>query len=147
MNPKQQIQQDLKAAMKSGDADRRQVLRMLMAAFKQVEVDTREELTDSDVMDVLMSEVKKHREAIADMEKAGRLDQIEEEQYALGVIETYLPQQISREEIEEQARAAIQEVGATTPRDMGAVMKVLMPRLKGQAEGKLVSAVVQELLS
>ncbi|MBN2303535.1 MAG: GatB/YqeY domain-containing protein, partial [Anaerolineae bacterium] len=83
MNPKQQIQQDLKAAMKSGDADRRQVLRMLMAAFKQVEVDTREELTDSDVMDVLMSEVKKHREAIADMEKAGRLDQIEEEQYAL----------------------------------------------------------------
>lgn len=146
MHPKERIQQDLTAAMKSGDTQRREVLRLLMAAFKQVEVDRRIELTENDVQDILMTEAKKRREAIEEMESAGRVELAAQEQYELGVIETYLPEQLSREEIEALAREAIQEVGATTPKDMGQVMRVLMPRLKGQADGKQVNAVVRELL-
>lgn len=146
MHPKEQIQQDLKTAMKAGDTQRREILRLLMAAFKQVEVDRRIELSENDAVDILMTEAKKRRESIEEMDKAGRSDLIGQERYELGVIEEYLPRQLSREEIESLAREAIQESGATTPKDIGQVMKVLMPRLKGQADGKLVNTVVRELL-
>jgi uncharacterized protein YqeY len=147
MHPKEQIQQDLKEAMKSGDTRRREVLRLMMAAFKQVEVDQRKDLSESDAVQILMSEAKKRRESIEEMEKAGRSELAEQEKYELGVIEGYLPQQLSREEIEKLVRAAVQEVGATTPKDMGKVMKVLMPRVQGQADGKLVNTIVKEVLS
>lgn len=146
MHPKTRIQDDLKAAMKSGDVQRREALRLLMAAFKQVEVDKRIELSESDAIDILMSEAKRRREAIEEMENAGRADLAAQERYELSVTEEYLPKQLTREEIEVFAREAIQEVGATTPKDTGNVMKALMPRVKGQADGKLVSAVVQDLL-
>ncbi len=146
MHPKDQINDDLKTAMKSGDTQRRDILRLLMAAFKQVEVDKRIELSPDDVLSVLMSEAKKYRETIEEKEESGRTEGIEDEQFALSVIEAYLPEQISREEIEVLARAAIAETGATMPKQMGQVMKVLMPRLKGQADGKLVNTVVRELL-
>lgn len=146
MHPKEKIQEDLKAAMRSGDTQRREALRLLMAAFKQVEVDRRITLSESDALAVLMSEAKRRREAIDEMDKAGRSDLADQERYELAVTEEYLPKQISREEIEELAKQAIQEVGATTPKDIGNVMKVLMPRLKGQADGKQVNAIVQDLL-
>lgn len=146
MHPKEQIKDDLKVAMKSGDTQRRDILRLLMAAFKQVEVDKQKELSVDDALSVLMSEAKKYRETIEEKEQSGRIEGIEEEQFALTVIEAYLPQQLSREEIEAMARQAIAETGATTPKEMGQVMKVLMPRLKGQADGKLVNTVVRELL-
>jgi uncharacterized protein YqeY len=147
MHPKEKIQQDLKTAMKAGDTERRHVLRLLMAAFKQVEVDKRIELSESDVVDILSTEAKKRREAIEEMDQAGRDKLAKQERYELSVIEEYLPQQLSREEIEQLAREVIQEIGATTPKDMGMVMKNLMPRLKGQADGKQVNAVVKDLLS
>lgn len=146
MHPKEQVQQDLKDAMRSKDTQRREVLRLLMAAFKQVEVDQRKELAPEDALGILMTEAKKRRESIDEMENAGRAELAEQEKYELSVIETYLPRQLSREEIETMAREAIAEVGATTPKDMGNVMKVLMPRVKGQADGKLVNSVVRELL-
>jgi uncharacterized protein YqeY len=147
MHPKEKVQQDLKAAMKSGDAERRKVLRLLMAAFKQVEVDRQIELSEEDALDVLMTEAKKRRESIEEMEQAGRTELAEGEQYELGVIETYLPRQLNREELEPLVREVIAEVGATTPRDMGQVMKTLMPRVKGQADGRLLSTIVREMLS
>lgn len=146
MHPKTRIQDDLKAAMKLGDVQRREALRLLMAAFKQVEVDKRIELSESDAIDILMFEAKRRREAIEEMENAGRADLAAQERYELSVTEAYLPKQLSREEIEKLAREAILEVGATTPKDTGNVMKALMPRVKGQADGKLVNAVVQDLL-
>jgi uncharacterized protein YqeY len=146
MHPKEKIQQDLKAAMKSGDVPRREALRLVMAAFKQVEVDKRIELSESDVVDILMTEVKKRREAIQDMERAGRTDLVAQEQFALKVIEEYMPKQLSREDVEKLAREVIQETGAASPKDIGNVMKVLMPRVKGQADGKMVNAIVQEIL-
>jgi uncharacterized protein YqeY len=147
MHPKEQIQQDLKAAMKSGDTRRREVLRLMMAAFKQVEIDQRKDLSEGDMISILTSEAKKRREAIEEMEKAGRSELAEQETYELGVIEGYLPRQLSREEIEKLVHEAVQEVGATTPKDMGNVMKVLMPRVRGQADGKLVNSIVKEVLS
>jgi uncharacterized protein YqeY len=146
MHPKEQIQQDLKDAMRSGDSRRRELLRLLMAAFKQVEVDQRKELTESDAISILMTEAKKRREAIEEAQKAGRAALAEQETYELAAIEAYLPQQLSRDEIEKLVRAAVHEVGATTPKDMGKVMKVLMPRVQGQADGKLVNTIVKDVL-
>jgi uncharacterized protein YqeY len=147
MHPKDQILQDLKDAMRSGDTKRREALRLLTAAFKQVEVDQRKELTEDDVIGILTSEAKKRREAIEEAEKAGRAELAAQEKYELALIQTYLPQQLSRAEIEKFVREAVREVGATTPKDMGKVMKVLMPRLQGQADGKLVNTIVKEVLS
>jgi uncharacterized protein YqeY len=147
MHPKDQILQDLKDAMRSGDTRRREALRLLTAAFKQVEVDQRKELTEDDVIGILTSEAKKRREAIEEAEKAGRAELAAQEKYELALIQTYLPQQLSRAEIEKFVREAVREVGATTPKDMGKVMKVLMPRLQGRADGKLVNTIVKEVLS
>jgi uncharacterized protein YqeY len=147
MHPKEQIQHDLKEAMRAGDTQRREVLRLLMAAFKQVEVDKRIELSESDTIGILTTEAKKRREAIEEMDRAGRSQLASQERYELGVIEGYLPRQLSRAEIEDLVREAIQETNAASPKDTGSVMKVLMPRVKGQADGKIVSAVVQEMLS
>ena len=147
MDPKQQIQDDLKTAMKAGDTRRRDILRLLMAAFKQVEVDKRITLSADDTLSILMTEAKQRRESIAEVTSAGRDDLVEQQQYELDVIESYLPQQASRDEIAALARDVIREIGATTPKDMGKVMQALMPKLKGQADGKVVNAVVRELLS
>jgi uncharacterized protein YqeY len=147
MHPRDQILQDLKDAMRSGDTRRREALRLLTAAFKQVEVDQRKELTEEDVTAILATEAKKRREAIEEAERAGRDELAAQEQYELTLIQSYLPQQLSRAEIEKFVREAVQEVGATTPKDMGKVMKVLMPRLQGQADGKLVNTIVKEVLS
>ena len=147
MHPKAQIQEDLKTAMKSGDTRRREVLRLLMAAFKQVEVDKRIELSEGDAINVLVAEAKKRRESIEEMDRAGRTQLAAQERYELETIEAYLPKQLSQEEIERLVREAIQEVGATTPKEMGKVMQVLMPRIKGQADGKLVNTIVRDMLS
>ena len=135
MHPKDQIQQDFKTAMKAGETRKREVLRLLMAAFKQVEVDRR------------MSEAKKRREAIDEMDKAGRTELADNERYELGLIESYLPQQLGLDELRTLVQEVIREVGATTPKDIGSVMKALMPRIKGQADGRQVNAIVQDLLS
>ncbi len=147
MHPKDQIQNDLKVAMKAGDTERRHVLRQLMAAFKQVEKDKQIELSAEDAVGVLMSEAKKWREEISEFEKAGRGDELDVKRNELVIIEGYLPKQMSRDEIEAIVREVVAEVGATTPKDMGNVMKVLMPKVKGQADGKLVNEIVREVLS
>ncbi|MCC6800520.1 MAG: GatB/YqeY domain-containing protein [Anaerolineae bacterium] len=143
---KDQIQDDLKAAMKSGDTRRREILRLLMAAFKQVEVDRRVTLSDEDVTGLLITEAKKRRESIDEMTRAGRTELAAQEQYELEAIEGYLPRQLSREEIERIVSEAIAETGATDPKDMGRVMGAAMPRLRGQADGKLVNEIVRQKL-
>ncbi len=147
MHPKEQLQADLKAAMKSGDTQRKDALRFILAAIQQVEVDTRSQLTEEQTYGVLMTEAKKRRDSIAEMRKAGRNELADKEQMELGLIESYLPEQLSREELEAEARKAVDETGAKTPKDMGSVMKVLMPRVKGRADGKLVNEVVKSLLN
>lgn len=143
---KERIQDDLKTAMKTGDTQRREILRLLMSALKQVEVDRRVTLSDDDVTDILGSEAKKRRESIEEMSRAGRPDLAAQEQYELDVIETYLPEQLGRAEIEGIVSQVIAETGASGPRDIGRVMGAVMPRVRGQADGKLVSEVVRQKL-
>ncbi len=147
MHPKEQLQADLKAAMKSGDTQRKDALRLMMAAIKQMEIDSRIQLNEEQTYGVLAAEAKKRRDSLTEMRNAGRNDLADQEQMELSLIESYLPQQLSRDEIEAEVRKAIDETGAKTAKDMGSVMKVLMPRVKGRADGKLVNEVVKTLLN
>jgi uncharacterized protein YqeY len=132
--------------MRTGDKEKRDTLRLLLAAVKQVEIDEQKELTDDDVVEVLNKQAKQRRESIADYGAAGREDLVHEEEAQLAIIETYLPTQLSREQITELAGQVIADIGAESPEDMGQVMGRLMPQVKGIADGRLVNEVVRELL-
>ncbi len=146
MHPKEKMNEDLKQAMKSGDNTRKDALRFILAAIKQSEIDSRETLTEDQVYALLQKEAKKRRDSVAELRKAGRDDMADKEQAEATLIESYLPQQLSREEIEAEAKKAIAESGAASAKDMGKVMKLLTPRVKGRADGKLVNDVVKSLL-
>lgn len=146
MSLKTQINDDLKKAMMEKDAARRDAIRIIQAAIKQVEVDSRKELDDAAVLDVLQTEAKKRREAITNFEQAGRTESAESERFELTLIETYLPKQLTREEIEAEVKAAIAQTGVTSSKEMGKLMGVLMPKVKGRADGKLVNEIVRALL-
>ena len=147
MHLKDRLQEDLKAAMKSGDIARRDAIRLIASAIKQEEVDGQKTLGDDDVIALLMREAKKRRDSIEEAQRFGRTETVEKEQFELSLIESYLPQQLSREELEAEIRRAIEETGAKSAREMGNVMKVLMPRIKGRADGKLVNEMLKTLLS
>jgi hypothetical protein len=146
MSLKEQLKQDTIDASKSGDNRKRDILRMVQAAIKQVEIDDRVTLDDAGVEQVLTKQAKQRRESIAEYTKAGRDDLVEQEQYELEIIEAYLPQMMSREEIEVLVKQAIADTGATSSKDMGKVMGKLMPQVKGKADGRLVNEVVRDLL-
>jgi uncharacterized protein YqeY len=146
MHPKQRMQDDLKAAMKAGETARKDALRFLMAAIKQVEVDTRAELSEEQTYALLLNEAKKRRDTMAEAQKLGRAELLQQSEMELRLIESYLPAQLSRDELEGEVRKAIAEAGAKTAKEMGSVMKILMPRVKGRADGKLVNEVVKSLL-
>jgi uncharacterized protein YqeY len=146
MSLKEQLRIDMADAMRSGDKEKRDTLRLLLSAIKQVEIDEQKELSDDEVLAVLSKQAKQRKESIADYEAAGREDLVYEEKAQLALIETYLPVQMDREEISRMAAKAIAEVGAEGPQDMGKVMGRLMPQMKGQADGRLVNEVVRDLL-
>lgn len=146
MDLKEQLRADMAAAMRGGEAQRRDVLRMVMAAIKQTEVDTQRTLDDAGVQDVLRKQIKQRQESIADYTKAGRPAEVDREAAEIEIIEAYLPQMMSREEIEQIARPIIEEIGATDVKAMGQVMNRLMPYVKGRADGRLVNEVVRSLL-
>ena len=146
MSLKEQLRTDMADAMRTGDKEKRDTLRLLLAAVKQVEIDDQKELTDDDVVEVLNKQAKQRRESIADYGAAGREDLVHEEEAQLAIIDTYLPTQLSREQIAELAGQVIGDIGAESPKDMGQVMGRLMPQVKGIADGRLVNEVVRELL-
>lgn len=143
---KDKIREDLKKAMKERDEVRVRTLRMINAAIKNFEVEKMKEADDEDVIGILQKEAKKRREAIEEYRKAGREDLAKDEEAELRVIEEYLPKQMSEEEIRSLAMKVISEVGAKSPRDLGKVMKEIMPKVKGRADGKVVNRIVRELL-
>jgi hypothetical protein len=144
--PKEQLSEDLKTAMKSGDAVRKDAIRFILSAIKQVEIDTRETLTDERVYGILQTEAKKRRDSMTEARSVGREDLAIKDEFELALIEHYLPTQLTREQIETEARAVIAEIGAVGPKEQGAVMKALLPKVKGRADGKLVNEVVGALL-
>ncbi len=146
-DPREKLQADLKEAMRAKDRQRIGVIRMALNAIKQEEIDRRQELSAEEVNAILLRESKKRRETIQEAEELGRSEVAATEKAELAILEAYLPRQLSREEIAEMARQVIQETGAGSPKEMGQVMKLLMPKVKGQADGKLVNEVVRDLLS
>ncbi len=144
---KEQLRTDMAAAMKQGDTANRDVLRMMLAAIKQAEIDDQVTLDDAGVVAVLTKQAKQRRESIADYEKAGRADLVAQEQAELAIIEMYLPQLMGRDQVQALAAQVIADLGVTDIKGMGQVMGKLMPQLKGQADGRLVNEVVRELLT
>ncbi len=144
---KDRINEDTKAAMKARDKARLAVLRLIGAAIKQREVDSRTELDDAGVLAVLEKMVKQRRDSIAQYEKAGRDDLRQQEEYELTVIQEYLPRPLSEAEVAELVDAAVAEAGAASVKDMGKVMGLLKPRLAGRADMGQVSRLVRERLS
>lgn len=145
---RERLRDDLKDAMRARDAVRRDTIRLVEAAIKNVEIEKRgAELSDQDVQAILQRQVKQRQDSIEQYEQANRPDLAAGERAEIAVIEVYLPQQLSRAEIEAAARAAIDQLGATGPVDRGKVMGRLMSELRGKADGAMVNAVVGELLS
>jgi len=147
MTIKTELENDLKQAMRSGNELRKRVIRMALAAVKQVEIDKGISLDEAGLMAIMQKEIKTRQESTADAEKAMRSDLIAEAQAEIGVLEGYLPKPFSAQELEALARQAIQETGATSLREMGQVMKVLVPRLLGRATGDQASQAVRKLLA
>jgi uncharacterized protein YqeY len=147
MSLRDRLTQDLKDALRQKDERRKTTVRLVKAAIKNAEVEQGHPLNDEEILEIVAREVKRRREAIAEFAKGGRQDLIEQEEAELSLLLAYLPPQMSREEIEKVARQAIQEVGATSPAQMGQVMRHLMPGLKGKADGRLVNQVVKEILA
>lgn len=148
MSLNKQIVADLTTAMKAQDANRTSTLRMVKAAMMNRQIEKGSELDDDDMQKLLRSLVKQRRDSIEQYEKAGRQELVEKEKAEIEVIETYLPQAASLDEIEQAVAAAIAETGATSMRDMGKVMKAAQAALAGKnADGKLVSEVVKSKLN
>lgn len=137
----------VKDAMRAKEKERLSVLRQITAAIKQVEVDNRTDLSDDDIVVILTKMTKQRREALDQYEKAGREDLADIEKAELVIIEEFLPTQLSEEEIAEAVQAAIAEAGASSIKDMGAVMNVLRPKIQGRADMGAVSGQVKAALN
>jgi len=146
MDIKTQLTESMKDAMRSGDEVRKRTVRMVLAAIKQAEVDKRTEIDDMAVIALLQKEVKNRREAIEEAKTANRPDLIEENESEIKVLEVFLPEAMPEEELRAIAQAAITETGASSPADMGKVMKIVMGKVAGRAPNNQISSVVRELL-
>ena len=143
----EQIDKDTIKALKSGDKERLTVLRGLKSALKYKQIDSGEELTDKKALEVLATAAKQRRDSIEQFRQGGRDDLAQQEESELEIILTYLPKQLSEDELRQLAEAAIAEVGADSPKQMGLVMKALMPKVKGKADGKMLSKLISDLLA
>ncbi|MFO0440712.1 MAG: GatB/YqeY domain-containing protein [Betaproteobacteria bacterium] len=144
---REQINDDLKSAMRSGDTARRDTIRLLTAALKQREVDERKTMTDADVLAVIEKMIKQRRDSIVQFEQGGRQDLADKEKQELTLLQAYMPQALDDAEIAAAVAAAIAESGAAGPADMGKMMALLKPRLAGRADMGKVSAAVKARLS
>ncbi len=147
MDIKTQLSNSMKEAMKARDEVRLRTVRMALANIKQAEIDKQTTLDEAAVMSLLQKEVKNRREAVEEAKKANRADLVDANEAEIKVIEAFLPKAMPAEELRALAQAAITEVGAAAPSDMGKVMKALLPKVAGRAPGDQVSAMVKELLT
>ncbi len=140
------LSDDLKTALKGGDKDRLSVIRMAKAAVKNREIEKKDPLNDEEVCGVLMSLARRAKDSIEQFSKGGRQELADKEERELAIVQAYLPRQLSADEIRGIVKDVIQEAGAAGPGDMGKVMKSVMSKVKGQADGRLVSELVKEAL-
>ncbi len=147
MGIKARLQEDLKAALRARDERRKAVIRMGLACIQLEEAAQGGELDEAAVVAALQREIKRRKETIEELRGANRPERLAEEEAELAILQSYLPQMMSRDEIVSAAQAVIERVEASGPGDLGAVMRELMPQLKGRADGRLVNEVVREILS
>lgn len=146
MSLKERLSSELKDSLKSGEKLKVSVIRLVLSALKNREIEKRGVLSEEEIIDLLVSLSKQRKESIESFKKGGRQDLVDKETAELKIIESYLPQQLTLEEIREKIREAIMESGASGAKDIGKVMKVLMPKVKGRADGRLVNEMVKEFL-
>lgn len=148
MSIKERLLEDMKQAMKAREDGKLQlsVIRMIRASIKNAEIECRHELSDSETLDVLAREVKLRRDAMDEFSKANRLDLADNLRDELAILMAYLPEQLSEAELRALVTKAVQTTGASSPKEMGKVMAVLMPEIKGRADGKLVNQLVRSAL-
>lgn len=147
MTIKEKLQQDLKESLKNKDTLRLNTIRSIINAIKNKEIDLRRELEEEEIFGILNTLAKQRRESIEQYGKGGRQDLVEQETKELKIIKEYLPEQLSEEEIEKIVKETINELNATSMKDMGKVMKAVMPKVKGRADGKKVNEMVKKILS
>lgn len=147
MELKQTLLSDLKGAMKSKDSLKVDTLRLLISEIKNKEIDLREELGDEAITALLTTQIKRRKEAAGMFEQGGRADLKEKEEKEMAILQGYLPEQVGEEELKQRIQAVIAETGAQGLKDMGNVMKVVVPEFKGKAEGDQIRKIVTELLA
>ena len=147
MSLKETLMQDLKTAMKNKDKRTKDTITMVRAAIKQKEVDDHVELNDDDVIQIIAKEIKERRGSIEEFQKAGRDDLIESTKAEIDVLLNYMPEQLSEEELEAMIRKVMEENNITEKKQMGLLMKSIMPKVQGRADGKAVNAIVNRILN
>ena len=144
---KEKLQQETKEALKSGDSQKRTLLGMVLSAIKNKEIEKKGELAEDDVIAVISSEIKKRKDAIEQYEKGGRPELAEGERKEAEMLMAYMPEQMSEEDIKTEVKKAITEIGAKDVKEMGKVIGAIMAKVKGKADGQMVSRLVKEELS
>lgn len=144
---KEMLEAELKEAMRSKDEVRKRTLRMTLSAIKLAEIDRQEDLDEPAILGILQRELKSRQETVEEARKANRDDLLESTLAEIEILQVYLPQPMEEDELAELVQRVIKEVDASSPQDMGKVMKVLMPQIQGRADGKAASDLVRELLS
>ena len=146
MSLKETLVNDFKTAMKEKDTIRKNAVQMVRAAILQVEKDQKIVLNDTDVIDVFARELKKRKDSLSDFIRSGRQDLIDNTNREIEVLSQYMPEQMPDNELEALVRSTINEVGATTIRDIGKVLKVILPKVKGKADGSKVNSLIKKIL-
>ena len=147
MTIKDKLKEDLKSAMREKDTIRKNVVQLIKAGVLQVEKDKKITLDDEGVLDVIAKQLKQRRDSLPDYEKSGRDDLIAQLKREMELLMEYLPAQLSHDELKEIVKEAIAKTGASTVKDMGKIMRAVMPQTKGRADGKEINAIARELLS
>ncbi|MFB5677265.1 GatB/YqeY domain-containing protein [Paenibacillus terreus] len=146
MNLSERLNEDMKQAMKSKDKFKLSTIRMVRSTIKNLEIELKRDLDDTELLDILSREIKQRKDALQEFEKAGRDELAESNRAEIEILSQYLPAQLTEEEIKVIVQQTIQETGASSKADMGKVMAALMPKVKGRADGKLVNQTVQQFL-
>ena len=147
MSIKEKLMQDLKAAMKSHDKVRKDTITMVRAAIKQIEVDKRVDLSDEEVIDIISKQYKERVSSIEEFKRGGRDDLVAQTEEEIKILMEYLPKQLSDEELEDIIKEAIEKLSITTKRQIGELMKEVMPKVKGKADGKKVNSIASKYLN
>ncbi|MBC7360063.1 MAG: GatB/YqeY domain-containing protein [Desulfacinum sp.] len=143
----ERIEQALKEAIRNQDSDRRNAIRMLLTAIKNKEKELRRTLQDQEIQQLIASAIKQRKDSIDQYEKGGRTDLADAERREMGILQEFLPEQLTPEALKKLVQEAIREVGATSVKDLGKVMKALMPKVAGRADGKAVNEMVRQELN